>query len=171
MGVAKDLHLHSFRPDRRMLLCGALAVGVAAAAAHASASGPAPSVLFICQFGSVKSAIARELFRDRAMARGVPVRLISRGITPERHASARLLKQLQIDHIDPDRQPLTRLDGADLGSADIVVLFDRLPPELARPDARDWTEMPSMNDRYTAARAFLDPRLDRLLDEIARRPC
>ena len=169
MGVAKDLHLQTFERNRRMLLRGAIAVGVAAAAARASAWGPAPTVLFVCQFGSVKSAIARELFRARAMARGVPVRVISRGITPERHVSPQLLAQLRVDHIDPDRQPLTRLDAVALGSADIVVLFDRLPPGLARPDARDWSDMPSMNDRYPAARAFLDPRLDHLLDEIAQR--
>ena len=167
MGVAENINSFSFRRDRRDLLRVALALGAAMAAGPVvGAMRRAPTVLFICQFGSVKSAVARELMRSRAAARGVRARVISRGVTPEQHASPQLLAQLRREGVDPDRQPLTRLDAATLRMADIVVLFDRLPPGLARPDARDWSDMPSMNDHYPAARAFLDPRIETLLDEI-----
>lgn len=126
-----------------------------------------PTVLFICQFGSVKSAAAREIFKRRAAARGVVVNVISRGITPEAHASPALKARLAGEGIDLDAQALTKLTQADLKTADIVVIFDPLPADLAQPNARDWTKTPSFNDDYDRARAYLNPRIDALLDEIA----
>ena len=155
--------------DRRnALLAGMFCAlgGLVPSFARASET-PTPTVLFICQFGSVKSAAAREIFKRRAAARCVAVNVISRGITPEAHASPALKARLAAEGIDLDAQALTKLTPADLKAADIVVIFDPLPVNLARPDARDWTRTPSFNDDYDQARAYLDPRIDTLLDEIA----
>jgi len=126
------------------------------------------TVLFVCQAGTVKSAIARELFRARAAQRRIDVRAISRGLKPEDHVSAALKAHLVADRIDTTREPVQALDQAALDHADIVVLFDPLPANLARPDARDWTATPSMNDRYDQARAFMIERIDALLEELRR---
>ena len=60
-----------------------------------------PTVLFICQAGTVKSAIARELMRRSAIARGVRVRVFSRGIAPEQHLSPQLKERLASEGINP----------------------------------------------------------------------
>jgi protein-tyrosine-phosphatase len=127
------------------------------------------TILFVCQFGSVKSAITRELFRRRAADTHVAVTAISRGITPEAHIDPALAARLSRDGIDPGRDPLQRLDEAALKQADIVVFFDKLPPELDRTDARDWSDLPSMVNSYDSARGVLDPRIDKLLAEISSR--
>lgn len=127
-------------------------------------------ILFVCQFGSVKSPIAREHFRRRAAERGIRVEANARGITPEQHMSSELRLALQKDGINPTADPLLALAPADAASADILVYFDKLPPGLRATDRRDWTSLPSMNADYGAARADLVGRIDRLLDEIAACP-
>jgi len=152
---------------RRHVLAGLLSGLAGASPALAGASqAHIPTVLFVCQFGSVKSSAAREIFKRRAAARGIAVNVFSRGITPEAHASPALKARLATEGIDLDAQPLTRLAPGDLQAANIVVIFDPLPRDLARPDARDWTQTPSFNENYDQARAYLDPRIDALLDEI-----
>lgn len=145
-----------------LLAAGVIAlVGGPALAAHG-----APQILFICQFGTVKSAIARELLRKRATERGISVVAQSRGITPANHRTARLDQALAADGINPDSDPLRPLTMADVRQADVVVLFDR--PAMAMSLARDWTDTPSVLADYSVARADLLRRIDRLLDEIAR---
>jgi protein-tyrosine-phosphatase len=156
-------------PDisRRAFMLGTLVILAAGAKSATAGNATAPpTVLFVCQFGSVKSAIARELFKKMASERGVSVKVISRGITPEQHAAPALLERLRSEGIDPSADPLRQLDSAVLGSADVVVLFDPLPTSLVRQDARDWSRMPSMNSDYDQARRFLEPRMQALLQEL-----
>jgi hypothetical protein len=53
--------------------------GVAFAPRLAQAECAAPQVLFVCPYGTVKSAIARETLKRRAAEAGVAVRVRSRG--------------------------------------------------------------------------------------------
>jgi protein-tyrosine-phosphatase len=124
-------------------------------------------VLFVCQYGTVKSALARELFRRRAEERGIKAVAFSRGITPAEHLAAAARASMAADGIDPARDPLRKLARADLRKADIVVVFNPLPLKLATRPIRDWAATPSVNDDYASARPELDRRIDALLDEIA----
>jgi len=79
----------------------AFAMSLVTAASDAVALPAAqPRVLFICQYGTAKSAIAREVFRQRARERGIPVVTFSRGITPEEHISPALRARL-LAHVSP----------------------------------------------------------------------
>jgi len=154
--------------NRRKLLGLGLALGVGGVLGSGPAEAAAEkTILFVCQAGTVKSAIARELFRARASVRGIAINAISRGLKPEDHVSPALKAHLTADGIDTLRDPLRALDQATLDRADVVVLFDPLPPSLSRPDARDWTATPSMNDDYARSRAFMDAHIEALLTEIA----
>ena len=144
------------------------------AAASASLSWPIfgagrsrpTKVLFICQFGSVKSAIAREIFRRRAAERHQSVSVFSRGITPEPHLPLALQRDLLREGIDTARQPLRQLRQADLDAADLVIIFDKLPPDLRVTKVDDWTDTPSVLNDYPRARADLDRRIDELLGRL-----
>lgn len=137
-------------------------------AAGQALSTAAPRILFVCQFGSVKSAIARELLKRRAAERRVALTVTSRGITPEAHLPPGIRSRLLLDHIDPEAQPLRKLGQADLDAADKVIIFDKLPPELHAATAEDWTGLPSIVNDYANARAVLDRRIDDLLTRIQR---
>jgi fructose-specific phosphotransferase system component IIB len=126
-------------------------------------------VLFVCEHGSVKSPIAREHLRRLAQQRGLIVSVESRGIAPENAVSPTLAAALAADQIDTTREPIQRLSAADIDAADIVIVFNPLPAEFGARAVRDWTDTPSMNQDYAAARAALLPRLESFLNEIELR--
>ncbi len=153
---------------RRSIILGLL---MAAAPLTARAPQPqtrAPKVLFICQFGTAKSAIAREMFRERARARGINVSAFSRGITPGDHVSEALKVNLQADGINSARDGLRALTSKDIKAADIVIAFNPLPKTMQATDLRNWSATPSVNDDYPSARADLIARIDALLDSLAK---
>jgi protein-tyrosine-phosphatase len=149
---------------RRAVLAGLLALPVAAFAAE-----PPPRILFVCQFGSVRSPIARELLKRRAAERGISVAVQSRGITPEPHLSPELAATVEADKLDLASQPLRGLGQGDVDAADVVIHFDPLSAGLRVKNARDWSDIGSMNANYPAARANLMRRIDALIDELALR--
>lgn len=128
----------------------------------------APRILFVCQYGSVKSAIARELLRRRARERGIAVRAFSRGITPEAHLPAEIEAKLRAEGIDPGSDGLHHLLPIDASAADIVVYFNPLPANFAAARSLDWTSVPSVVETYPAARADMDRRIEALLDGLER---
>lgn len=129
-----------------------------------------PRVLFVCQKGTVKSAIGRELLRDKARARGIAVKARSRGIQPKEGATPETRLALARDGIDTRREPLRRLAAGDARWADIVIAFDPLPFAVPGAEVRDWSGTPSVNAEYVAAIAAIAARVDSLLDQLAAIP-
>ena len=123
---------------RRTILAAMLLTPLAALPGIAQAKPRAPRVLFICQFGSVKSAISRELFRRRAAERGIAATAFSRGIHPEAHLEPHLRERLAGQGIDPARDGQHKLSGRDLHRADYTVLLNPLPPAFRGHNLRDW---------------------------------
>jgi hypothetical protein len=156
------------REGSRRAVLGGLAAMLAGAGLPATAQRRVPRVLFVCQYGSVKSPIARELLRKRARERRIAVSAFSRGVTPMSHLPSAVSARLPAEGIDPAREGLHRLLPVDAGYADVVVFFNPLPPGFRAARMLDWTAVPSVNETYPAARAELDRRIDRLLDELAR---
>ena len=145
-------------------------LGLAAAAALPvpALAMRAPRVLFVCRFATVKSATARELLRKRARERGIGLAVWSRGITPVDHLPPATRQRLiETYGIDPASQRPQALQQADLDRADVVVLFDRLPPSLHRIDALDWTDQPSLLEQFEPSMAYLEAHIEALLDRIA----
>ena len=136
-----------------------LSLGVLAAACVTNTGpgcvGSPPKVLFICQAGTVKSPIARELFRRRAAERGIAVAASARGIAVEDHLSPKLLAAALADGVNPRAEPIVQLTQQDMQAADLVVFFD-VPPWLTSAHrVLDWTDTPSMNDDYLKAKAVV----------------
>ena len=153
--------------DRRILLTALLAAAIPLPATGAIRRSHPTKILFVCQYGSVKSPIARELLKRRAAQRGINVVVAARGITPERHLPEEIRRSLASEGIDPTAESLQQLAAADIKHADLVVFFDRLPSGYAPKHSRDWTDLPSIVNDYRAARLGLDQRIDRLLDELS----
>jgi protein-tyrosine-phosphatase len=149
---------------RRNLLFAGLAFAAMATVAS-TASPKLPTVLFVCEFGTAKSAIARELFRKRARERGIAVAAFSRGLKIEDHISPPLRQKFDAEGIDSRRDGFAVLSARDIRRADMVVTFTPIP-QRARTSL-DWSDVPSVNDSYPVARAELDRRIDALLDTIA----
>jgi hypothetical protein len=154
---------------RRSVLGFLVAIGARPLDAKAAGCAP-PSVLFVCPYGTVKSAIAREMLKRRARERGVAVHAWSRGLRLENHVSPALGAKLAADGLDPAAEPAQTLRPADVGSADLVVAFDEAADDPALRGARAWPT-PSWNDDYAGAKAAVSARIDALLDEVASLGC
>lgn len=159
--------LHGPTLARRSVIIGLFAALGSARAREPVAGGHHPKILFICQFGTAKSAIAREMFRKRARERGISVTAFSRGITPGDHVSPALKARLVADGINSQRDGLHKLSAKDIKAADIIVVFNQLPQTMTMKAVLDWSALASVNDDYPAARADLIGRIDALLDTIA----
>ena len=152
---------------REFTVASLLVIALTTSACSFEHAGHKPKILFVCQAGTAKSAIARELFRRRARERGIAVDVFSRGIILEDHISSELRSKLVADGIDSTAEPAQVLGADDLKAANTVVRFNPLPLSAVHPDIRDWSDLPSVNDNYSDARKILDERIDKLLDEIA----
>jgi len=150
--------------SRRTTILSAAALLVAAKAPGKRA----PRVLFVCLHGTVKSPIARELMRGQAKARGVSIKVQSRGVDPEEGASPEVAAALVRDGIAVKRDPLRVLTAADAVWADVVVYFDPLPFEVTGKDLRDWRDTPSANQHFAEALTIMRRRIGVLLDELER---
>lgn len=157
--------------DRRSLLAfAALLLATPAVAAPRTGPCPAPKVLFVCPAGTVKSAIAREVLKRRAAARGLAVEVRSRGVRVEDHVSPALAARLKADGIDPAAEPARALAAADVGEADFVIAFDEAAAAPGLSRARVW-DIPSWNSDYAGAKQALSRHVDALMAELASRGC
>ncbi len=148
---------------RRTALLGLAAVTAFPAPAYAMRL---PRVLFVCQAGTVKSAVARELMRKRARERGIGVTVWSRGIVPVDHMTAPIRQRLIGEFgIDPENERAKTLRQRDLDRADITVLLDTLPANLHKSGAIDWTDQPSLLNAFDASMAYLEAHVAGLLNE------
>ena len=154
---------------RRSLLFGAVILVFTPALAGAAVTSGTPHILLICQFGTVKSPIARELLKRRAAERDVAVDVTARGITPQQHITPELLGRLASDGINPAAEPLRKLRPEDIARADLVVAFDQLPADYHPRRLEDWSDLPSMVNDYDHARAVLESRINTLLDRLSPR--
>lgn len=126
-------------------------------------------VLFICEFGTAKSAIAREMFRRRARERDIPAKAFSRGFTIQDHISPSLKQQLDAEGLDTRRDGFKVLAPHDLRTADFIVTFKPIPESLHWRELSDWSDVASVNDAWPTARADLMRRIDALLDRVEAR--
>jgi len=156
-------HVSPKLPRRAVLA----ALAVAAAPALARAACPPAQVLFVCPYGTVKSAIARETLKRRAADAGLAVRVRSRGLDIQDHVTAALARQLKADGVDPAAEPPRRLEPADLTPGQIVVVFDEAAQDPRLAGARSW-DVPSWSD-YPAAKAALSDRIAALVAELRER--
>jgi arsenate reductase (thioredoxin) len=152
------------------IMIGAFAV-CALLACRRDAGGPVPQqrVVFVCEHGGAKSIVAAALFNARASARNLPFRAESRGVAPDPHLAPAAVAGLRADGLSPDREVPLRVGRADVDGAAVVVAIDPVPPDLAKgARVEAWDAIPPISVDYAASRDAMLPRIDALLDELAR---
>lgn len=155
--------------SRRSVLVFGLASLPGIASANPRACAPY-RVLFVCPAGTVKSAIAREVLKKKALAWQIPIEVRSRGLKIEDHLYPELAERLSADGIEPTAEPARTFTPADAAWAGIVIAFDEAALASGLSEARAW-RTPSWNNDYDRAKADLDRRLGELLNELAEGPC
>jgi protein-tyrosine-phosphatase len=144
-----------------------LAMGLKAAldATGGDRRAGAGGVVFVCEHGSVKSLIAAEWFNRLAKGRGLAVRAVSRGLTPEAAVPPVIVGARAGDGFDVHGYAPRGLLDADLAGAARVV---SLGAALERPGVavERWDAIPPATERYEESRTAIRQRVEELLDRI-----
>ena len=139
------------------------------AAVPASPAPPPPVVVFVCEHGSAKSLMAASLLERMAKERGVAVRVLSRGTTPDASVPAAVAESLRGDGFDVATFRPQLLTEADIkGSTRVIAMGADLGPLGVKAGDRltRWDGVPSVATNYADARRDLVGRLNQLLEEL-----
>jgi protein-tyrosine-phosphatase len=128
------------------------------------------TVVFVCEHGSVKSLIASEWFNRLASARGLRVRAVARGVTPDASVPPVVAVELRRDGFDVGGFAPRAVTPADRATAARVVAIGVEASSLEVPTgvpAETWNGIPPASESYAETRDTLKARVESLLDRIA----
>jgi arsenate reductase (thioredoxin) len=127
------------------------------------------TVVFVCEHGNVKSLIAREWFNRLARERGLSLRAVSRGVTPEKAIPPAIADALRRDGFDVSAFEPRAFSAADASSARRVVgIGVDLAASGERGDAPldTWDGIPPASEHYAASRDAMRTRIEALLKAL-----
>jgi protein-tyrosine-phosphatase len=126
-------------------------------------------IVFVCEHGSVKSLIAMQWFNRRATERGLPLRGISRGVSPDAAVPKGIAESLRQDGFSVETFTPARLTRTDLGEATRVVAIGADVSSVTRGSrvrVDEWTDIPPASENYAASRDAIIRRIDQLMKEL-----
>jgi arsenate reductase len=127
------------------------------------------TVVFVCEHGSVKSLIAAQWFFRLASERGLAVRAVSRGVTPDASVPSLIEAALARDGFDVSGFEPRRPDAEVLANASRVVAIGVDPRQIPSPPqtpVEAWEGIPAATDDYAAAREAMKERIQALIDDL-----
>jgi len=130
---------------------------------------PAGTIVFVCEHGTVKSLIAREWFNRLAAERGLAIRAVSRGLTPDASVPAAIADALRSDGFDASGfEPLAFSAADATGAVRVVGIGVDLSAAAQRGGApwEAWEGIPPASERYAASRDALRGRIETLLETL-----
>jgi chromate transporter len=125
-----------------------------------------PLVVFVCEHGSAKSLVAASFFERMAKERGMAVRVLSRGTSPDASVPAAVVQALREDGFDVAAFKPQLLSDADVLAAARVVAIGvdiGAAKALAGTRLERWDDIPPFSESYPKARKVLLARLSSLL--------
>ena len=126
----------------------------------------ARQIVFVCEHGSVKSLIAMQLFNQAAVERGLAVRAISRGLTPDASVPPAIAAHLGKDGLAPKDFTPKAFSKADLPGAERVIAIGADVASLTRGSGvpvESWDDIPAASENYAASRDALRARIEKML--------
>jgi protein-tyrosine-phosphatase len=124
-------------------------------------------IVFVCEHGNVKSLIASRWFDRLAAARGLALRSVSRGLSPEGGVPVPIAGHLRSDGFDVAGFRPRALEPEDLVGSRLVLIGADPPPWVPREAAVvRWDGIPPASERYEDSRDALRERIGALLDSL-----
>ena len=147
-------------------LLALLTVLLVGATSNTAPPAPTRAVVFVCEHGSAKSVVAAAHFNRIAAERGLDVRAVTRGTSPDSALAPPAVKGLEADGLVPTVSLPQKLERADLESAIAVIAFNDLPAELAAGiDVQRW-EVPPISTDYSASRDAIVAHIEQLIASL-----
>lgn len=132
-------------------------------------TAPAPQIVFVCEHGSVKSLIAASHFNRLAEARGLLVRAISRGVTPDSSVPPKIASALAAEGFDVTHfKPIALKPEESTGALRVISIGADLDGMLEGRTAavERWDEIPPASVDYAKSREALLKRIEALLSAL-----
>ena len=129
-----------------------------------------PTVLFVCEHGTVRSLLAKVLFEEYAREVGLRMNAVSRGTHADSIVPQWMQQGLSADHVALGPWRPQTLHPEDLADAAYVVSFD-VPLSAtngARVRREQWDGLPSVSRDYTSGRDAIKLRVHALVDSLKR---
>jgi protein-tyrosine-phosphatase len=165
---------------RLSLFRGFLAITIAAfigcapltPALHGPQSTDLKPVLFVCEHGVAKSALAAALFNDMARKRGLSFRAERRAANaPQLEPSVSTTKGLSADGLPiPEGVPLQLTEQDARDALRVITMGTSLLVAAPKQTTEDWADVPAVGDDYASARDMIRRHISQLLDDLAAHP-
>jgi hypothetical protein len=130
-----------------------------------------PLIVFVCEHGSAKSLVAASFCARLAKRRGIALRAVSRGTSPDPSVPASVVEALREDGFDVAAFEPQALNDPDVSAAARVVAIGVNIAGLgAGAGARleRWDDIPPLSESYAKARKVILSRMSVLLRDIER---
>jgi protein-tyrosine-phosphatase len=125
-------------------------------------------VLFVCEHGAAKSVIAAAYFNKLASERGIELRAIAAGTSPDPQFNAATVSGLRADGFPPPSGRPRLVESDDVLTAKrVITLGTTLPPTFTSVRPAEWNDTPSVSADYSAARDSIKARVEALLAEFS----
>jgi arsenate reductase (thioredoxin) len=120
------------------------------------------TILFVCEHGAGRSAIAATYFNTIAKKNGLKYHAIFKGIDPQEALGLSTKNGFIKDSIDVSNLIPTKIEKTDFDKAYIVITLDcTLPETFKKPDLQ-WTGI-QMNGNYDISKSEIMPKVDSLI--------
>jgi hypothetical protein len=167
------IHNHMTQEEPQYVFLHYWGKGVASTLAKALKSAmdtqaPKQNIVFVCEHGAAKSVIAATYFNQLAAARGLTVRAISRGTSPDPEVGASTRDGLVADGFPAPTMKPTLLALPDAQNAlHVVTLAAPLPTSFAGLPTIEWNDKLNVGANYPHARDIIRAHVEKLVDTLA----
>ena len=130
-----------------------------------------PTVIFVCEKGSVKSVLAAAQFNRLAQQKNLAFTAVPRGLRADEVVPEKLLQNMKADGLEAGLSLSRKLTAEEANSAVVVVSMCDLPAEFGQ-DTRieSWPDIPPVSVDYTKARDVLAAQIEKLTATLTAKP-
>jgi protein-tyrosine-phosphatase len=124
-------------------------------------------VVFVCAHGAAKSVLAGSYFNLLAEQAGIDARAVARGTEPDAEIAQRVRADAETNGVALCASQPTRLDDADVESADVLIAFDVQVPPLERSRQHlAWDGLPALSEDFDSGKAAILSRVEGLVADL-----
>lgn len=126
------------------------------------------TIIFVCEHGGARSAIASLYFNKMVRDHHLPYRSAFRGLTPDSVITKETRGGLMKDGFETASLTPIALSMQDVNTNTLLISLDCTIP-TSYPRFRAWTGIPAISSDYELARREIVSHLDQLIVELKKR--
>ena len=133
-----------------------------------AAHGQTKKVMFVCEHGAARSAIASAYFNQLAKEKGLRYNAIFRGVQPDTVLTKGTREGLAADGFDVRGWAPAKVTAIDVQKSDRIVTFDCAVPLPDKKSVDRWDGIPPVSSDYNTARQQIKAKVEKLVEELEK---